>query len=70
MTLTAISVFVVNSYGASDNSSIGAVDVIGYTIWAVGFAIEVTADNQKGAFAANPDNRGKVSERRGWRSDD
>jgi steroid 5-alpha reductase family enzyme len=60
VTLTAISVFVVNSYGATDDKPINAVDILGYLIWVIGFGIEVTADNQKSKFAANPDNKGKV----------
>jgi hypothetical protein len=62
VTLTAISVFVVNSYGATDDKPINGVDVLGYIVWVVGFGIEVTADNQKSNFAANPNNKGKVRE--------
>ncbi len=32
---------------------------IGIALWLVGFAIEVVADNQKKAFRANPNNKGK-----------
>eukprot|EP00520_Triparma_pacifica_P018682 CAMPEP_0118661708 /NCGR_PEP_ID=MMETSP0785-20121206/16436_1 /TAXON_ID=91992 /ORGANISM="Bolidomonas pacifica, Strain CCMP 1866" /LENGTH=340 /DNA_ID=CAMNT_0006555191 /DNA_START=6 /DNA_END=1028 /DNA_ORIENTATION=+ len=66
VTLTAISVFVVNSYGATDTKPIGPVDIIGYTIWLAGFGIEVVSDNQKSAFAANPANKGKWIEEGLW----
>ena len=33
--------------------------VSGALIWAIGFAVEVVADAQKGAFRANPENRGR-----------
>lgn len=33
--------------------------VVGLVIWAIGFAIEVTADMQKSRFKANPANKGK-----------
>jgi steroid 5-alpha reductase family enzyme len=32
---------------------------IGFLVWLTGFAIEVTADAQKGAFSANPENKGR-----------
>lgn len=54
---TALPVFLVNSSGS--DKAICANDVIGWLVWAFGFAIEVIADNQKGAFAANPANKGK-----------
>lgn len=60
VTLTALSVFVVNSYGKSyDEKDLGVTDYVGYAIWLVGFAIEVVSDKQKGWFAANPANKGK-----------
>jgi steroid 5-alpha reductase family enzyme len=33
--------------------------VVGFLIWVFGFAIEVTADSQKGRFRADPNNKGK-----------
>jgi steroid 5-alpha reductase family enzyme len=32
---------------------------IGFLVWVFGFAIEVTADSQKGRFRADPNNKGK-----------
>jgi len=39
--------------------SIDTFFVIGAALWGVGFVIEVVADNQKGAFRANPENKGR-----------
>lgn len=36
-----------------------AVTLLGWAVWAVGFAIEAVADAQKAAFAADPANRGR-----------
>jgi steroid 5-alpha reductase family enzyme len=38
---------------------IGVVAMIGILVWAFGFAVEIMADTQKSAFAADPQNRGK-----------
>jgi steroid 5-alpha reductase family enzyme len=38
---------------------LGPIAVIGLAVWALGFAIEVTADQQKRAFRADPANRGR-----------
>lgn len=35
------------------------VALLGFLVWAVGFGIEIVADNQKSAFNADPANRGK-----------
>jgi steroid 5-alpha reductase family enzyme len=32
---------------------------LGFLVWLIGFAIEVAADAQKGAFNANPENKGR-----------
>jgi len=32
---------------------------IGFLVWLIGFTIEVAADAQKGAFSANPENKGR-----------
>lgn len=55
--LTALPVFTVNA--SNSPKTLEARDFIGWGIWAIGFAIEVIADRQKSAFAANPDNKGK-----------
>eukprot|EP00518_Triparma_eleuthera_P001648 CAMPEP_0182459004 /NCGR_PEP_ID=MMETSP1319-20130603/4228_1 /TAXON_ID=172717 /ORGANISM="Bolidomonas pacifica, Strain RCC208" /LENGTH=342 /DNA_ID=CAMNT_0024657817 /DNA_START=13 /DNA_END=1041 /DNA_ORIENTATION=- len=60
VTMTAICVFVTNSWGrANADKDLCVTDFIGYFVWLVGFTIEVVADGQKKAFAANPDNKGK-----------
>lgn len=33
--------------------------VVGFLVWVIGFAIEVTADSQKGSFKSDPANKGK-----------
>jgi steroid 5-alpha reductase family enzyme len=38
---------------------LGIVAIIGLVVWAVGFGIEVIADNQKSRFRAVPENKGK-----------
>jgi steroid 5-alpha reductase family enzyme len=40
--------------------------IIGFLIWALGFAIEVIADNQKSRFSANPENKGKFIQTGLW----
>jgi len=40
--------------------------LVGFLIWAFGFAIEVVADFQKSRFSANPDNRGKFIQTGLW----
>ena len=44
---------------ASERESIGWVGVVGIAIWAVGFAIEVVADQQKSAFRRDAANEGR-----------
>ncbi len=41
------------------SAPLGVLDGVGAAIWLAGFAIEVTADRQKGAFKANPANSGR-----------
>ena len=55
--LTALPVFTVNAM--SSTKDLGVNDYIGWAIWVLGFALEVISDNQKGAFAANPANKGQ-----------
>ena len=40
--------------------------LVGFLVWAVGFAIEVVADSQKSRFSANPDNKGKFIQTGLW----
>ena len=56
--LTMIVVIVINSQ--SDSApALGIWDVIGLSIWILGFAIEVIADNQKTVFNSEPKNKDK-----------
>ncbi len=40
--------------------------IIGFLVWAFGFAIEVVADSQKSRFSSNPDNKGKFIQTGLW----
>lgn len=40
--------------------------IVGFLVWAIGFAIEVVADSQKSRFNANPDNKGKFIQTGLW----
>ena len=40
--------------------------LVGFLVWAFGFAIEVIADSQKSRFNANPDNKGKFIQTGLW----
>jgi len=40
--------------------------IVGFLVWALGFAIEVIADSQKSRFSANPDNKGKFIQTGLW----
>ena len=53
-----IVVLVINSQAGSA-PEMGARDVVGLSIWLLGFGVEVIADNQKSAFNKDPDNQGK-----------
>lgn len=55
--LTALSAIVLLSRPAPDAPDVFA--VVGWTLWAVGLAIESVADAQKSSFAAQPSNRGR-----------
>jgi len=56
--LTALPVFIVNAFQVP-SQPIGLLDYIGWVVWTLGFAIEIVADNQKSAFAADSGNKGK-----------
>jgi steroid 5-alpha reductase family enzyme len=45
---------------------LGPFALIGFLIWAFGFAIEAVADAQKSRFRANPDNKGKFIQTGLW----
>jgi steroid 5-alpha reductase family enzyme len=40
--------------------------IVGFLVWAFGFAIEVIADSQKSRFSANPENKGKFIQTGLW----
>ena len=44
---------------AERGGPLGALDAVGFGIWALGFAIEVVADRQKAAFRARPASAGR-----------
>jgi steroid 5-alpha reductase family enzyme len=44
---------------SSNNPELGALDILGQILWAIGFVSETTADFQKLAFKSNPANKGK-----------
>ncbi len=44
---------------ADDRASLGAWGVIGFIVWAVGWGVEVVADQQKSRFKADPSNAGR-----------
>lgn len=44
---------------AQERSSFGVVGLLGLLVWAVGFAIEAIADNQKRVFKSDPANDGR-----------
>ena len=56
--LTMIVVLVINSQAGSA-PEMGAWDVMGLSVWLLGFSVVVVADNQKSAFNKDPDNQGK-----------
>jgi steroid 5-alpha reductase family enzyme len=64
--LTALPVFTVNATGCLDPSAVSINDWVGWAIWALGWGIEIAADDQKRRFAANPANRGKWIEEGLW----
>lgn len=43
----------------TERQGLGLGALIGFLVWALGFAIEVTADMQKSRFRADPDNQGR-----------
>ena len=63
--LTMIVVVVINSQ-AMPAPAFGAWDVVGLSVWCLGFGIEVVADNQKTAFNKEPTNEGKWIDRGLW----
>lgn len=64
VSLTAYAVFIANA--SSVEGSLGATDIIGIIVWAIGWAIEVVADRQKRIWRADPSNKGKFIEDGLW----
>lgn len=70
--LTAFPVFSLNSlrvldgYGESGVPAISLLDFLGWSIWSIGFAIEVSADRQKSIFRQQPENAGKFIDQGLW----
>lgn len=65
VTLTALGVVVVASSPAGA-APLGPLDALGWALWALGFGVEVAADAQKAAFAANPANAGRWIDQGLW----
>jgi len=51
---------------SSNRKELDSFAIIGFLIWTFGFAFEVTADNQKSRFSANPANKGKFIQTGLW----
>jgi steroid 5-alpha reductase family enzyme len=51
---------------SSVNAPLGAFALIGSVLWLVGMTVEVIADQQKTAFKANPENKGKFIQTGLW----
>jgi len=57
--LVACPALVAATCEACTNTVLGALDIAGWCVWGMAFAIEVIADRQKDAFRRNPENKGK-----------
>ena len=64
VTFTAAAALVVLTTSVRKELDIFA--VLGFLIWAAGFAFEVVADSQKGKFSADPANKGKFIQTGLW----
>ena len=64
VTFTAAAALVVLTTSVRKDLDIFA--LLGFLIWAAGFAIEVAADSQKGKFGADPANKGKFIQTGLW----
>ncbi len=53
--------------GQAEPQPLGIVALFGALVWVAGFTIEVVADAQKAAFAAQPENRGRFIQSGLWR---
>ncbi|GBG33571.1 3-oxo-5-alpha-steroid 4-dehydrogenase 1 [Hondaea fermentalgiana] len=58
--VTGLPVYLINAKRSEDPEGareITALDLVGWTCWILGFALQVTADSQKHAFRADPANK-------------
>ena len=62
--LTSLAALTVMTSGSG--SRVGWLDIVGWTVWGVGFAVEVIADRQKAAFRADPANAGRFIDTGLW----
>lgn len=67
VTLTALAVIVMNASPAG-SAPLGPLDAVGAALWALGFGVEVVADRQKSAFAADSANAGRWIDSGLWAS--
>lgn len=54
------------SITTSNQKELDLFAIIGFLVWIIGFAIEVTADSQKSRFRADPKNKGKFIQAGLW----
>jgi steroid 5-alpha reductase family enzyme len=52
---------------SAQDDALGALDVVGVAVWAVGLFFEAVGDAQLARFKADPANRGRVMDRGLWR---
>mmetsp|Transcript_9163 Transcript_9163/g.10989 ORF Transcript_9163/g.10989 Transcript_9163/m.10989 type:complete len:336 (-) Transcript_9163:21-1028(-) len=57
--LTAYAVYIINVEASSSGTGLVASDYVGLLIWLAGFALEVTADEQKKYWRSKPENKGQ-----------
>jgi len=60
--VTGLPVYLINSKTSEDpkdSQETTMQDIIGWSMWAIGFALQVAADSQKRAFRAKPENHDK-----------
>lgn len=62
--LISIPVIFINQ---SVSKGFGTIEILGLTIWAIGFYFESTGDKQLKEFISNPKNKGKLMDRGLWR---
>eukprot|EP01134_Creolimax_fragrantissima_P005712 CFRG5712T1 len=62
--LTALPVYTLNSSFA--DKPLGIIDVFGFSIWVLGFTLEVVADKQKSQFRKNPANKNRFIQHGLW----